>query len=288
MGRETINHAVSITVHTLCSDCQWLTLTPLLTPTVDTTYCDVVLITCHKTSQYMLCNTGSGDVQKSPIWGLGNISGDVDEVEINPASTTQCPAHSDLHGSISIFSEVNTRKGGYRGGTWRTKDMLEAFGFYTQWTEECKNTHHNLDHTYSLGLIKSQDPQTRECSYKLKTTYNDSNEAPFKVKGQFLCPVCARKERRMAHLVLVLAKVFLQSAIQQQPHVTRWHPPTHLHHPMQYRLHHLIMCRQICMTTEVVISSGTQESHGPTPWVFIACFIFQAAKNYELYFIQSL
>ena len=54
-------------MHTLRSDCQGLTLLPLLTPTVDTMYCDVVLIACHETSQFMLCDSGSGDVQKSPI-----------------------------------------------------------------------------------------------------------------------------------------------------------------------------------------------------------------------------
>ena len=112
-----INHAVSITVHTLCSDWQGLTCTPFLSATVDTTYCDVVLIACHKSSQFVLCNNGSDDVQKSSIWGLGSISGNVDEVEISTVSSTQCPPHSDLHSSISIFSEVHTREGGYRGGT---------------------------------------------------------------------------------------------------------------------------------------------------------------------------
>ena len=67
----------------------------------------------------MLCNTASGDVQKSPIWGLGSIGGDVDEVEISTVSTTQCPAHSDIHSSINIYGEVNTREGGDRGGAWR-------------------------------------------------------------------------------------------------------------------------------------------------------------------------
>ena len=99
---------------TLRSNCQGLTLPPFLTPTVDTTYCDVVLIACHETSQFMLCD---GYVQKSPIWDLGSIGGNVDEVEISTVSTTQCPAHSDIHSSTDIFREINTGKGGDRGGT---------------------------------------------------------------------------------------------------------------------------------------------------------------------------
>ena len=101
--------------NTLRSDCQGFTLPSYQTST-DATYCDVVFIACHKTSQFMLCNTASGDVQKSPIWGLGSIGGDVDEVEISTVSITQCPAHSDIHSSINIYGEVNTREGGDRGG----------------------------------------------------------------------------------------------------------------------------------------------------------------------------
>ena len=65
----------------------------------------------------MLCDTGIGDVQKSPIWGLGSIGSDADEVEISTVSTTQCPAHSDIHSSTDIFREVNTGEGGDRGRT---------------------------------------------------------------------------------------------------------------------------------------------------------------------------
>ena len=36
----------------------------------------------------MLCDTGSGDVEQSPIWGLGNIGGKVDEVEISNVSVS--------------------------------------------------------------------------------------------------------------------------------------------------------------------------------------------------------
>ena len=104
-------------MHTLRSDCQGFTLTPFVTPTVDTMYCDVVLMVCHETSQFMLCDTGSGDVQKSPIWGLGSIGGNADEVEISTVSTTQCPAHSDIHSSTAISREGNTGEGGDRGGT---------------------------------------------------------------------------------------------------------------------------------------------------------------------------
>ena len=39
-----------IVLLTLRSDYQGLTLPPLLTPAVDTTYSDVVLIACHETS----------------------------------------------------------------------------------------------------------------------------------------------------------------------------------------------------------------------------------------------
>ena len=65
----------------------------------------------------MLCDTGSGGVQKSPIWGLESIGGNVDEVEISTVPTTQSPAHSDIHSSIDIFREVNTGEDGDRGGT---------------------------------------------------------------------------------------------------------------------------------------------------------------------------
>ena len=69
----------------------------------------------------MLCDTGSGDVQKSPIWGLGSICGNVDEVEISTVSITQCPAQSDIHSSTNIFREVNTGEEGDTGGTWSYK-----------------------------------------------------------------------------------------------------------------------------------------------------------------------
>ena len=100
---------------TLWSYCE--RLTPLLTPTVDTTYCDVVLIACHEASQFMLCDTGSGDVQKSPVWSLRSIGGNVDEVEISTVSTTQSPAHNDIHSSTDICREANTREGSDDGGT---------------------------------------------------------------------------------------------------------------------------------------------------------------------------
>ena len=104
-------------VHTLRSDHQGLTLPPLLTPTVDTIYCDVVLIDCLETSQLILCNIGSGGVQKSSIRCLGSIADNVDEVEIRTVSTTQCPSHSDIHSSTDISREVNTREDGDRGRT---------------------------------------------------------------------------------------------------------------------------------------------------------------------------
>ena len=110
----SINNAVFNIVHTLWSDCQGLTLTPLLTPTVDTTHCNVVFIVCMKTSQYMWqCDTGSGDVQKSTIWGLRTIGGNGDEIEISTVSTTDCPVHGNVHSSTDIFREANTREGGY-------------------------------------------------------------------------------------------------------------------------------------------------------------------------------
>ena len=65
----------------------------------------------------MVCNTGSGDVQKSLIWGLGIVGGNVDEVGVNTVTTTQCPAHSDIHSSTTISREANTGEGGdSRGG----------------------------------------------------------------------------------------------------------------------------------------------------------------------------
>ena len=71
-----------------------------------------------KASQFIWqCDTGSGDVQKSSIGGIGSTGGDVDEVEISTVSTTQCPVYSDIHSSTDVFREANTREGGYRGGT---------------------------------------------------------------------------------------------------------------------------------------------------------------------------
>ena len=63
------------------------------------------------------CDTGSGDVQKSIIWGMGSNGGNVDEVEISIVSTTQCPAHSDIHSSTDIFRKTNAGEGGDRRGT---------------------------------------------------------------------------------------------------------------------------------------------------------------------------
>ena len=105
-------------IHTLRSDCQGLTHNPHQTSTVDTTYCDNVLIVFPKTSQFVLCDTATGDVQKSSMWGLGSIGGNVDEVEISTVSTTQCPAHSDIHSFINISREANTGEGRDRGWTW--------------------------------------------------------------------------------------------------------------------------------------------------------------------------
>ena len=65
----------------------------------------------------MLCNTGFRDVQKSSVWGLGIVGGNVDDVGVSSVSTTQCPAHSDTHSSTGIFREVNTGEGGECGGT---------------------------------------------------------------------------------------------------------------------------------------------------------------------------
>ena len=65
----------------------------------------------------MLWDSAGRDVQKSSIWRLGSISGDVDEVEISTVSTTQCPAHSHIHNSTNVFRDVNTGEGGDRGGT---------------------------------------------------------------------------------------------------------------------------------------------------------------------------
>ena len=104
--------------HTLEGNSQGLTLPPLLTPTVYTTYCDVVAIACLKTSQFLLCGTSIHDVQKSPIRYLGSVAGNADEVEISTVTRTQCPAHSDIHSSTDIFRKANTGEGGNRRGTW--------------------------------------------------------------------------------------------------------------------------------------------------------------------------
>ena len=98
--------------NTLRSNYQGLTFTPLLTPTVDTTYCNVVLQANNEISELILCDTGIGNVQKTIIWGLRSIGGNVDEVEISTVSSTQCPVHSHIHSSTEIFREVNTGKSG--------------------------------------------------------------------------------------------------------------------------------------------------------------------------------
>ena len=69
----------------------------------------------NETSELILCDTGIGDVQKSPIWGLGRVGGNVDEIKISTVSTTQCPAHSNIHTSTIIFKQVNTGEGGIWG-----------------------------------------------------------------------------------------------------------------------------------------------------------------------------
>ena len=101
----------NIIMHTLRSDCQELTLSPLLTPTVDT-YCNVVFIVCLKASQFILCDTDTVDVQKSSIWGLRSIGGNVDEVETNTLSITHRPVHSYIHSSTDIFREDDTGEDG--------------------------------------------------------------------------------------------------------------------------------------------------------------------------------
>ena len=63
----------------------------------------------------MLSDIGIGDVQKFVIWGLWSIGGNVDEVEISTLSTTQWPAHSDIHSSTHIIEEVNTGEIDSRG-----------------------------------------------------------------------------------------------------------------------------------------------------------------------------
>ena len=104
---------------TIWSDYQGFTLISLLTTTVDTTYWNVVLIVCNKTSQFILCDIC--DVQKTPIWGMGSISGNTDAVKISTVITTQCPVHSDVH--RSIFRKVNTVEGWDRGGTWNMSNL---------------------------------------------------------------------------------------------------------------------------------------------------------------------
>jgi len=75
-------------------------------------HCNVVFLACDEASQFILCDDGSGDVQKSIIWSLRSVGGNVHEVEISSVSTTQCPAHSDIHSANDIFREVDTGEGG--------------------------------------------------------------------------------------------------------------------------------------------------------------------------------
>ena len=62
----------------------------------------------------MLSDIGIG-VQNFVIWGLWSVGGNVDEVEISTVSTTQCPAHSNIHSSTDIFEKVNTGEIDSRG-----------------------------------------------------------------------------------------------------------------------------------------------------------------------------
>ena len=116
--RSKSNIIIAILLLALRSDHQGFTFTPLHTLTVDSMYCDVVLIVCQEASQFLLCDIAAGcDVQNSPIWGLGRIGGNSDEVEISTVSITQCPAHSDIHSSTDISREANTRECWNRGET---------------------------------------------------------------------------------------------------------------------------------------------------------------------------
>ena len=115
LGHMQVYHLVFTVTHTFRSNCQGLTRMSLLTPTVDTTYCDVIIITRLKTSQLILCDTGSGDVEKPPIWDPESIACNVDEVEVSTVSTTQCPVHSDIYSSSYIFRESITGEGGDGG-----------------------------------------------------------------------------------------------------------------------------------------------------------------------------
>ena len=115
LGHMHVYHLVFTVTHTFRSNCQGFTRMSLLTPTVDTTYCDVIIITRLKTSQLIVCDTTSGDVKKPPIWHLESIGCDVDEVEVGTVSTTQCPVHSDIHTSNDIFRESLTGEDGDQG-----------------------------------------------------------------------------------------------------------------------------------------------------------------------------
>ena len=114
MHHQALSMTTIYIQHTLWNNCQWLTLSPFLIPTVDTTYCDVVLIVCHKTSQFILCDIGIGE---PPIWCIRSIGGNVDAVEISTVCTTQCPTYSDILSSTDIIRECNTGEIGDRGGT---------------------------------------------------------------------------------------------------------------------------------------------------------------------------
>ena len=111
---KSLCYVYIVLIQTLRCNCQGLTLIALLIPTVDTTYSDVVFIVCHKASY---CDTIRSDVQRSSIWGLGSIAGNVNEVEISTVYTTQFPVYSDNLSSTDIFCEVNTGEGRDRGWT---------------------------------------------------------------------------------------------------------------------------------------------------------------------------
>ena len=84
----------------------------------------------------MLCDTSSGNVQKSPIWSLGSVGGNVDEVEISTVSTTQSPAHSDIYNSTAISREFNTGEGGDRRGTYKVH-MPKIWYIHNCYQQQC-------------------------------------------------------------------------------------------------------------------------------------------------------
>ena len=97
---------LNLSIYTLKSNCPGFVHSPSLSDHHSLHYSLWRVLTAwSKTSQFILFDTGSGDVQKSPMWCLRSIGGNADEVEISTISTI------NIYSSISIVRWVNTGEG---------------------------------------------------------------------------------------------------------------------------------------------------------------------------------